>query len=71
MDTQDTGTSLTRPADLPYFMLTLQKLWAVRWVLPITTYAFRDMDKSELQASPLIPRRPDKRGFTVNHLEHN
>ena len=26
------GTSLNRAADLPYFMLTLQKLWAVQWV---------------------------------------
>ena len=27
-------------ADLTYFMLTLQELWAVQWVWPITTYVF-------------------------------
>ena len=34
------GTSLNRAADLPYFMLTLQKLWAIQWVWPITAYEF-------------------------------
>ena len=30
--------SLIRAAYLPYFMLTLQKLWAVQWVWPIIAY---------------------------------
>ena len=62
------GTSLNRAADLPYFMLTLQKLWAVQWVWPIIAYVF--ILYSEIQTNlsyghPLIPRRPDKRGLTV------
>ena len=40
------------------FMLTLQKLWAVWWVWPITAYVCIDMDKFELQAltNPKVPR---------------
>ena len=34
------GTSLNRAADLPYFVLILQKLWAVQWVWPIIAYIF-------------------------------
>ena len=59
------GTSLNRAL---YFMLILQKLWAVQWVWPIIAYTF--ILYSEIQTTlsyghPLIPRRPDKRGFTV------
>ena len=60
------GTSLNRAADLPYFMLTLQKLWTVQWVWPITAYVFIlyceiyyiYTDKSELWAppNPKVPR---------------
>ena len=32
------GTSLNRAADSLYFMLILQKLWAVKWVWPIIAY---------------------------------
>ena len=35
LDSCYTGTSLKRVADLPYFMLTLHKLWAIQWVWPI------------------------------------
>ena len=66
------GTSLNRAADLPYFMLTLQKLWAVQWVWPITAYVF--ILHSEIRTNlsyghPLIQRRPDKRGLTVATLK--
>ena len=57
------GTSLNRAADLPYFMLMLQKLWAVQWVWPIIAYVF--ILYSVSYGHPLIPRRPDKRGLTV------
>ena len=32
------GTSLNRAADSLYFILILQKLWAVEWVWPIIAY---------------------------------
>ena len=62
------GTSLNRAADSLYFMLILQKLWAVQWVWPIIAYTF--ILYSEIRTilsygHPLIPRCPDKRGFTV------
>ena len=65
------GTSLNRAADSLYFMLILQKLWAVQWVWPIIAYTF--VLYSEIRTTlsygyPLIPRRPDKRGFTVPTL---
>ena len=63
------GTSLNRAADLPYFMLTLQKLWAVQWVWPIIAYVFILYSEIRTNLSyghPLIPRCPDKRDFTVN-----
>ena len=41
-------------------MLILQKLWAVQWVWPIIAYT------NLSYGHPLIPRRPDKRGFTVH-----
>ena len=62
------GTSLNRAADLPYFMLTLQKLWAVQWVWPIIAHVFILYSEIRTNLSyghPLIPRRPDKRGLTV------
>ena len=62
------GTSLNRAADLLYFMLTLQKLWAVQWAWPITAYVFILYSEIRTNLSyghPLIPRRPDKRGLTV------
>ena len=34
------STSLNQAADSPYFMLTLQKLWAIQWVWPIRAYVF-------------------------------
>ena len=59
---QDTGH---RAADLPYFMLVLQKLWAVQWPWPITAYVFILFSAIRSYGHPLIPRRPDKRGLTV------
>ena len=54
------GTSLNRAADSLYFILILQKLWAVQWVWPIywirTNLSYKH---------PLIPRHSDKRGLTV------
>ena len=63
------GTSLNRAADLPYFMLTLHKLWAVQWVWPITAYEFILYSEIRTNLSyghPLIPRHPNKRGLTVH-----
>ena len=65
------GTSLNRAADLPYFILTLQKLWAVQWVWPITAYVFILYSEIRTNLSyghSLIPRCPDKRGLTVQGL---
>ena len=65
------GTSLNRAADLPYFMLTLQKLWAVQWVWPITAYMFILYSEIRTNLSyrhPVIPRHPDKSGLTVHHF---
>ena len=62
------GTSLNQAADLPYFMLTLQKFWAIQWVWPIIAYVFILYSEIRTNLSyghPLIPRRPDKRGLTV------
>ena len=64
------GTSLNRAADSLYFMLILQKLWAVQWVWPIIAYVFILYSEIRTNLSyghPLIiiPRRPDKRGLTV------
>ena len=67
------GTSLNRAADLPYFMLTLQKLWAIWWVWPITAYVFILYSEIRTNLSyghPLIPRCPDKRGLTVRKEPH-
>ena len=64
------GTSLNRAADLPYFMLTLQKLWAIQWVWPITAYVFILYSEIRTNLSyghPLIPRRC----FTVPILRYN
>ena len=52
------GTSLNRAADLPYFMLTLQKLWAIKWVWPIAAYLF--ILYSEIRTN-LSYGHPDKR----------
>ena len=63
-NTKDTGTSLNRATD---YMLTLQKLWAVQWVWPITAYVFvlhSEMQTSPSYGHPLIPRHSDKRGLT-------
>ena len=62
------GTSLNRAADSLYFMLILQKLWTVQWVWPTIAYIF--VLYSEIRTTlsyrhPLIPRCPDKGGFTV------
>ena len=68
------GTSLNWAADLPYFMLMLQKLWAVQWVWPIIAYVFILYSEIRTNLSyghPLIPRRPDKRGLTVSAHESN
>ena len=62
------GTSLNRAADSLYFMLILQKLWASQWVWPIIAYVFilySEIRTNLSYGQPLIPRRPDKRGFTV------
>ena len=62
------GTSLNRAADLPYFMLMLQKLRAVQWMWPIIAYVFILYSEIRTNLSyrhPVIPRRPDKRGLTV------
>ena len=62
------GTYLYLAADLPYFMLTLQKLWAIQWVWPIIAYVFILYSEIWINLSyghPLVPRRPDKRGLTV------
>ena len=68
------GASLDRAADLPYYMLTLQKLWAIQWVWPITAYVFILYSEIRTNLSyghPLIPRRPDKRGLTVLNSNHD
>ena len=51
-------------------MLTLQKLWAIQWVWPITAYVF--LSYSEIRTNlrymyghRLFPGCPDKRGLTV------
>ena len=62
------GTSLNQAADLPYFVLILQKLWAVQWVWPIIAYTFIlhfEIRTNISYGHPLIPRHPDKRGLTV------
>ena len=49
-------------------MLTLQKLWAVQWAWPIVAYVlilYSEIRTNLSYGHPLIPRRPDKRGFTV------
>ena len=45
------GTSLNRAADSLYFMLMLQKLWAVQWVWPITAYVFKLHSRHESQGA--------------------
>ena len=53
-------------------MLTLQKLWAVQWVWPITAYVFILYSEIRTNLSyghPRILRCPDKRGWTVHKTE--
>ena len=59
-------------ADLPYFMLTLHKLWTVQWVWPITAYVFilySEIWTNLSYGQPIIPRRPDKRGILATGLD--
>ena len=57
--------SLNRASDLPILMLTLQKMWAVEWVWPITAYVFILIRTNLGYGHLLIPWCPDKRGLTV------
>ena len=54
------GTSLNRAADSLYFMLILQKFWAVQWVWPVIAYIIIFILYSEIRTNlsyghPLIP----------------
>ena len=54
---------LNQAADSLYFMLILQKLWAVQWVWPIiySLIVFQDISYGH----PLIPRHLGKRDFII------
>ena len=60
------GTSLNRAADSLHFILILQKLWAAQWVWPIIAIMYSEIQTNLSYGHPLIPRHPDKRGFTVH-----
>ena len=63
-------TPVIRAPPQPIIMLILQKLWAVQWVWPIVAHTFilySEIRTTPSYGHPLIPRRPDKRGFTVYH----
>ena len=64
------GTSLNWAADYLYYNYAdlAEIVGAVQWVWPIIAYVFILYSEIRTNLSyghPLIPRRPDKRGFTV------
>ena len=56
--------STGQPINSPYFMLTLQKLWAIQWVWPIVAYVYLKNRRDPIPK--VLPRHPDKRGLTVH-----